>query len=245
MQGKGIIKFFAILLAVVCLYQLSFTWVAMKVENDASNYAKGNLLKEKAYLDSMDTQPVYPLLGWKYQYVKDKKLALGLDLKGGMHVTLEISPVEIITALSGNNADPAFRLAGLPAPVPDDLPGPPAAGQGPAVGAQQPRRERAQCAGRLVAAAARPADRGGRGRSARPGLDHRGLRRPAAVGQVPALGPEKGGGLRDRAGPGQRAGRRGAHGGDQDRSDRGIRADRPAGRPARAGGIRRARSGGL
>jgi SecD/SecF fusion protein len=111
MQGKGIIKFFAFLLAAVCLYQLSFTWVAQKVENDASKYAKGNLLKEKAYLDSMDNQPVYPILGWKYQYVKDKKLALGLDLKGGMDVTMQVSLVELIKALSNNNADPAFNQA--------------------------------------------------------------------------------------------------------------------------------------
>ena len=47
MQGKGVVKFFAILLAVVCLYQLSFTWVARKVENDARNYAKGDILKKR------------------------------------------------------------------------------------------------------------------------------------------------------------------------------------------------------
>lgn len=111
MQGKGIIKFFAILLAIVCLYQLSFTWVASRVENNASNYAKGNLLKEKTYLDSMDSQPVYPLLGWKYSYVKNKKLALGLDLKGGMDVTMQVSLVELLKSLSNNNADPAFNQA--------------------------------------------------------------------------------------------------------------------------------------
>ncbi|OCX51541.1 protein translocase subunit SecDF [Mucilaginibacter sp. PPCGB 2223] len=111
MQGKGIIKFFAILLAVVCLYQLSFTWVASKVEDDASKYAKGNLLKEKAYLDSMDNVAVYPVLGWKYQYVKEKKLALGLDLKGGMDVTMQVSLVELIKALANNNPDPAFNQA--------------------------------------------------------------------------------------------------------------------------------------
>src|ERR1700710_2006117 len=111
MQGKGIIKFFAILLAVVCLYQLSFTWVASKVESDASKYAKGNLLKEKAYLDSMDNVAVYPLLNWKYSYVKNKKIALGLDLKGGMDVTMQVSLVELIKALSNNNPDPAFNQA--------------------------------------------------------------------------------------------------------------------------------------
>ena len=73
MQGKGVIKFFAILLAIVCLYQLSFTWVANKVENDAKTYAKGNIAKEKAYKDSMETQPVYPLFKHTYQYCKAKR----------------------------------------------------------------------------------------------------------------------------------------------------------------------------
>jgi SecD/SecF fusion protein len=116
MQGKGVIKFFAILLAIVCLYQLSFTWVARKVESDAAEYAKrfkpeDRLLKEKAYLDSMDTQPVYPLLKWNYQYVKTKQLALGLDLKGGMDVTLQVSLAELVKSLSDNNPDPDFNKA--------------------------------------------------------------------------------------------------------------------------------------
>jgi SecD/SecF fusion protein len=116
MQGKGVIKFFAILLAIVCLYQLSFTWVARKVEGDAAEYAKrfkpeDRLLKEKAYLDSMDTQPVYPLLKWNYQYVKTKQLALGLDLKGGMDVTMQVSLAELVKSLSDNNADPDFNKA--------------------------------------------------------------------------------------------------------------------------------------
>ena len=66
MQGKGVVKFFAILLAIVCVYQLSFTWVAHKVENDAKVYAKGDTTKEKVYLDSISTQPVYPLLKHNY-----------------------------------------------------------------------------------------------------------------------------------------------------------------------------------
>ncbi|EHQ24587.1 protein translocase subunit SecDF [Mucilaginibacter paludis] len=111
MQGKGIIKFFAILLAVVCLYQLSFTFVAQKVERDAKDYAKGNLLKERSYLDSMATQPVYPLLKHTYQYCKDKEIALGLDLKGGMDVTMQISLVELVKSLSNNNPDVALNQA--------------------------------------------------------------------------------------------------------------------------------------
>lgn len=111
MQGKGIIKFFAILLAIVCLYQLSFTFVAQKVERDAKAYANGNAVKERGYLDSIATQPVYPLLKHTYQYCKDKELALGLDLKGGMDVTMQISLVELVKSLSDNNPDPAFNQA--------------------------------------------------------------------------------------------------------------------------------------
>jgi SecD/SecF fusion protein len=111
MQGKGVIKFFAILLAVVCLYQLSFTWVAHKVENDAKVYSKGNPEKETAYLDSISTQPVYPLIGHTYQYCLDRELALGLDLKGGMSVTMQISLRELVQTLSNNNPDPVFKQA--------------------------------------------------------------------------------------------------------------------------------------
>jgi SecD/SecF fusion protein len=111
MQGKGIIKFFAILLAVVCLYQLSFTFVAQKVERDARDYAKGNLAKERSYLDSMSSQPVYPVLKHTYQYCKDKEIALGLDLKGGMDVTMQISLVELVKSLSDNNPDVVFNQA--------------------------------------------------------------------------------------------------------------------------------------
>ena len=63
MHGQGVVKFFAILLAVVCLYQLSFTWVAHKVKKDAQDFAKGDTTKEKAYLDSISTKPVYPVFG--------------------------------------------------------------------------------------------------------------------------------------------------------------------------------------
>ena len=111
MQGKGVVKFFAILLAVVCLYQLSFTWVTRKVEGDAKAYAKGDLLKEKEYLDSMSTIPVYPILGHDYQYCKNNELALGLDLEGGMSVTMQISLKELVKKLSDNNPDIAFNTA--------------------------------------------------------------------------------------------------------------------------------------
>ncbi len=111
MQGKGVVKFFAITLAVVCLYQLSFTWVAHKIENNARAYAKGDTIKEKAYLDSISTQPVYPILKHDYQYVKQRELALGLDLEGGMSVTMQISLNELVKKLSNNNTDVVFNQA--------------------------------------------------------------------------------------------------------------------------------------
>jgi len=111
MQSKGVIKFFAIVLAIVCLYQLSFTWVAQNVENNARNHAKGNPEKEKSYLDSISTQPVYPVFNHTYQYCKEKELALGLDLKGGMNVTMQISLAELVKSLSDNNTDQAFNQA--------------------------------------------------------------------------------------------------------------------------------------
>ncbi|MDR3694812.1 protein translocase subunit SecDF [Mucilaginibacter sp.] len=111
MQGKGVVKFFAILLAIVCLYQLSFTWVANKVKDDAKVYAKGDTTKEKAYLDSIATQPVYPILKHDYQYVSQRALALGLDLEGGMSVTMQISLDELVKKLSNNNTDVYFNQA--------------------------------------------------------------------------------------------------------------------------------------
>ena len=111
MQGKGVVKFFAILLAAVCLYQLSFTWVAHKVKDNAKAYAKGDTAKETAYLDSIGTQPVYPILKHDYQYVSQRALALGLDLEGGMSVTMQISLDELVKKLSNNNTDVYFNKA--------------------------------------------------------------------------------------------------------------------------------------
>ncbi len=111
MQGKGFIKFIAIVLAIVCAYALSFTLVSTSVEKDAKNYAKGDAAKEKAYLDSMATVKVYPLLGFTYQEVKSKEINLGLDLKGGMNVTMEISLSELVKSLAGNPTDANFNKA--------------------------------------------------------------------------------------------------------------------------------------
>jgi SecD/SecF fusion protein len=111
MQSKGAIKLFAILLTVVCLYQLSFTWVTKHVEDKARDYAKGDSAKEKAYLDSVNTQPVYPVLGITYKKCKESEINLGLDLKGGMNVTMEVSLVDLIRAMSNYSNDGTFNKA--------------------------------------------------------------------------------------------------------------------------------------
>ncbi|WP_316794012.1 protein translocase subunit SecDF [Pedobacter frigoris] len=111
MQGKGFIKFMAILLGIVCVYSLSFNFVTSKVEKDAKAYAKGDPEKEKAYLDSMATVPVYPVFGFNYQFCKGKEINLGLDLKGGMNVTMEISLAELVKSLADNTSDANFNQA--------------------------------------------------------------------------------------------------------------------------------------
>lgn len=111
MQGKGVIKFFAIFLAIVCLYEISFTWVVRKVKDDAVAYAKGDTTKQKVYLDSISTKPVYPILGHTYQYCENHELALGLDLQGGMSVTMQVALRDLVQTLANKNPDPTFNQA--------------------------------------------------------------------------------------------------------------------------------------
>jgi SecD/SecF fusion protein len=116
MQNKGIIVFLTVLITGLCLYYLSFTLVSNRVQKQATEYAtdeSGNVdfAKRQTYLDSVWREPVYNFLGFPftYQEVKETELGLGLDLQGGMHVTLEVSPVEIVRGLSGNSKDPVFN----------------------------------------------------------------------------------------------------------------------------------------
>ncbi len=113
MQSKGAIKFLAIALALACIFQLSFTWVARHVESNAKSFAQGNEIKERAYLDSMQGEYAYNALFKKYTYreVKERELNLGLDLKGGMNVTLEISLVDLIKNISNNPSDANLNAA--------------------------------------------------------------------------------------------------------------------------------------
>lgn len=114
MQNKGAIRLFAILLALICVYQLMFTFKANQVEKAAKAFAKGDKHKEQAYLDSVSSEVVYNLLGirkYTYKEVKALELGLGLDLQGGMNVTLEVSVVDLIKSLSNYSKDSTFTAA--------------------------------------------------------------------------------------------------------------------------------------
>ena len=129
MQNKGAIRTIAIIFALIFLYQLSFTLVTKRVEKKAEKFAEAeatklangdesmfNLLKDQKetyYLDSVSNVNVYNLGVKKFTYrdAKEKEINLGLDLKGGMNVTLEVSVKDIVKALSGDSQDPTFLKA--------------------------------------------------------------------------------------------------------------------------------------
>jgi SecD/SecF fusion protein len=132
MQSKGWIRFVAILLAIASIWQLSFTVISRMQESKAAKYAEeqaqqfvetNNIapeirefvadsvanIKNRAYIDSISSQNVF--LGYTYQSVKEKEINLGLDLKGGMNVMLQVQLEDLVKALSGNSSDPDFVSA--------------------------------------------------------------------------------------------------------------------------------------
>lgn len=136
MQSKGAIRILAIVIALACLYQLSFTWATKHQEKKAVEFAEKAAQveqtlpsfqsvseldrafyldslrnqKEKFYIDSVSAEKVY--LGFTYKEVKEKEVSLGLDLKGGMNVMLEVSVAELVNSLaSTNNTTPQFTEA--------------------------------------------------------------------------------------------------------------------------------------
>ena len=129
MQNKGAIRTIAIIFALIFIYQLSFTLVTKRVEKKAVKYAEAEASKlantneatyglikdqkETYYLDSISNVNVYNLLFKKYTYrdAKEREINLGLDLKGGMNVTLEVSVKDIVKALAGHSQDPTFVRA--------------------------------------------------------------------------------------------------------------------------------------
>ena len=110
MQNKGLVKFFAILFALVSIYSLSFTFVANKVKEDAKNFSGGNPVKEVKYLDSIGKEKVF-LNFFTYNEVKDKQINKGLDLEGGINVILQISVKDVLKQLANNSKNPVFNKA--------------------------------------------------------------------------------------------------------------------------------------
>ncbi|MDH5380832.1 MAG: SecD/SecF family protein translocase subunit, partial [Cyclobacteriaceae bacterium] len=119
MKNKSSVIVLTLVITVLCLYYLSFTFVSRGIQEDARLYATdqetgrvSDYMKQD-YLDSIWNLPVYSLFGMEYTYkeIKDTELSFGLDLQGGMHVVLEVSPVDILKGLSGNNEDPEFLAA--------------------------------------------------------------------------------------------------------------------------------------
>ena len=135
MQNKGVIKFFAIAFAIICLFQLSFTFVARRVDSKAEKFAmantaaeakalsRGNEILERTlfdslynakhqyFIDSVGNDVIYNILIKKYTYkeCKARELNLGLDLRGGMNVMMEVSTADVVRALSGYSADTFFN----------------------------------------------------------------------------------------------------------------------------------------
>ncbi len=137
MKNKGTIKFFAIALALVSIFHLSFTLKTYLVENKAKKYASEEVQWEKIrpefesvdiekkyvdslenslekhYIDSISHKDVYNILLRKYTYseCKEREINLGLDLQGGMHVMLEVALEDLVIELSGDNQEKTFKKA--------------------------------------------------------------------------------------------------------------------------------------
>ena len=138
MQNKGLIRFLTWAFVLVCLYQLSFTFVTSRIEKNAAKAADAyvqsttaqnlintkshgdalyaqtlkdslSIAREAAYLDSMASEKVY--LGYTYRQCQSREINLGLDLKGGMNVMLEVSTVDVVRALAGHTEDSVFNKA--------------------------------------------------------------------------------------------------------------------------------------
>src|SRR5690554_4875060 len=108
MQNKGFIKVFSIILTAICLFYLSFTVIGRQQNKKADIYANGDLALKNHYLDSLSTEKVF--LNYTLKQVREKEIGLGLDLKGGMNVVLEIEAAQVLASLA-NTDDPQFNQA--------------------------------------------------------------------------------------------------------------------------------------
>lgn len=118
MRNKGAVVLLTVVISALCIYYLSFTFISRGIQKDAVVHATDasgiiDLARKQQYLDSVWNEPVYSLFGAEYTFkeIKETELNLGLDLQGGMHVVLEVSPVAILKGLSGNNEDADFLAA--------------------------------------------------------------------------------------------------------------------------------------
>ena len=109
MQNKGLVRLLAVCLALVCAFYLSFSFVTSHYDKKAKEYAAGDAAKEYFYLDSIAAQKVW--FGYTLKQCREKEINLGLDLKGGMNVTMEVSVPDILRALSGYNTTENFNAA--------------------------------------------------------------------------------------------------------------------------------------
>jgi SecD/SecF fusion protein len=109
MQNKGFIKIFAVLLTLVCLFYLSFSFVSGHYNKKAAEYAGGDQVKESHFIDSLSTEKVW--LGYTLKECRELEISLGLDLKGGMNVVLELNVADVLKSLSNNNQDVNFNEA--------------------------------------------------------------------------------------------------------------------------------------
>lgn len=109
MQNKGFIRVFAILLTLVCLFYLSFSVVTARYSEKGEEFAAGDPIKYKQYMDSVSSENVY--LWYTLKQCREMEVGLGLDLKGGMNVTLQVSVEDILRSLADNNTDENFNQA--------------------------------------------------------------------------------------------------------------------------------------
>ena len=109
MQNKGLVRTLAVCLALVCAFYLSFSFITLHYDKKAKEYAAGDSAKEYLYLDSIATQKVW--FGYTLKECREREINLGLDLKGGMNVTMEVSVPDILRALSGYNTTENFNRA--------------------------------------------------------------------------------------------------------------------------------------
>ena len=110
MQNKGFVRVFAILLTLVCVFYLSFSFVTRHYTNKAKEFAKGDPKVEQDYLDSLSNEKVW-FGNWTLKQCREMEISLGLDLKGGMNVILEVSVPDVIKVLADNKPDEAFNQA--------------------------------------------------------------------------------------------------------------------------------------